>query len=243
MTTSEVKSNMKQYHKAAIVGGVIGLTLLVAYVAYVIAETPAVPDLMTAPAAEVVAFVANERGLAKQPQIEQKRFLERWREVVTQDAKRKEELRVSFEGLDDAQRKAFSAELFQHLKRAFMDDAKCYLRMPQDDRFDFLKQRLDEYNRGTVFAKEVAIGFSKQFRGTEDDLRRWVMENTTPEERAIGEPYFQALEQVQEQIRKAERPVRPTSAPASRARSSLLRTRNAPAPRSSLIALSAVPVE
>lgn len=213
MTTPEVKSSMKQYRKAAVAGGVVGLTLLAAYVAYVMAETPSVPDLMTAPAAEVVAFVASERGLAKQPQIEQKRFLERWRDVVAQDAERKEDLRACFEGLDDAQRKAFSAELFRHLKRAFMDDAKCYLRLPQDDRFDFLRQRLDEYSRGTVFAKEVAIGFSKQFRGTEDDLRRWVMENTTPEERAIGEPYFQALEQVQEQISKTQRAGQPVSAP------------------------------
>jgi hypothetical protein len=116
------------------------------------------------------------------------------------DAKRKKELKTSFETLDKNVRKDFSAELFKHIKRSFLDDARGYARLAQEERYAFLRDRIDQYSERALFVKDVAAGFSKQFKGTEEDLRGWIMEHTTAEERAIGEPYVEALKRAEEQV-------------------------------------------
>ena len=205
MTTDQVKTAAHRHRPAALVGGLIGLILLVAYVAYELAMTPSVPDLQKSPAKDVVAYIASPRGLDKQPQVEQQRFLERWRDLVTQDPKKKDELKACFESIDDELRQGFSAEIFKHFKRNFLDDARAYGRLAMDERNAFLRDRIGQYRDRALFVKDVARGFSKQFKGTEEDLRGWIMEHTTPEERTIGEPYVDALKKAEEQVRKENR--------------------------------------
>jgi hypothetical protein len=186
-------------------GGLIGLALLIGYIAYEYVLTPSAPDLQKCTAAEVIAYIGSPRGLAKLPQVQQQRFLERWRDLVTQDVKKKEELKACFEGMDEDARKDFSAELFKHIKRSFLDDAKGYARLVQEERYAFLRDRIDQYRERALFVKDVAAGFSRQFKGTEDDMRGWIMEHTTAEERAIGEPYVEALKRAEEQVHKEKR--------------------------------------
>jgi hypothetical protein len=216
MTTDQVKTTVHRHRRAAIAGGLIGLALLSAYVVYEYAMTPKTPDLQRSPAGDVVVFIANSRGLGKMPQVEQQRFLERWRDLVMQDAKKKEELKACFETLDESLRQEFSAELFKHIKRNFLDDAKAYARLQEGQRFAFLHDRIGQYRDRALFVKDVGRGFSKQFKGTEEDLRGWVMEHTTAEERAIGEPYVEALKRAEEQARKERQraAASPESAPA-----------------------------
>lgn len=197
------------------VGGLIGVAMLAAYVVYVVVLTPPVPDLQKAPAQEVVAYIANQRGLGTRPQIEQQRFLERWRDLLLQDAKKKEELRACFQSIDEDLRKEFSSEIFKHFKRSFLDDARAYASLPQAGRYAFLQERVGEYRQRAVFLKDVAVGFTKEFRGGEDDVREWVMQHTTAEERAMGEPYVEALKKIEVQIHRERRAA--DSAPASAA--------------------------
>jgi hypothetical protein len=217
MTTDQVKATVHRYRPAAVVGGLTGLALLIAYVAYEYAMTPAAPDIQKSPARDVITYIASPRGLSGLPQVEQQRFLERWRDVVTQDTRKKEELKACFENMDDQLRQDFSTEIFKHFKRNFLDDAKAFGRLPQQDRNAFLRDRIAQYRERALFVKDVARGFSRQFKGSEEDLRGWVMEHTSPEERSIGEPYVEALKKAEDQVRKETRkPVAATtSSPAS----------------------------
>jgi hypothetical protein len=211
MTTDQVKATVHRHRPAAMAGGLIGLALLIAYVGYQYAMTPSAPDLQKSPPAEVIAYIANSRGLDKLAQVEQQRFLERWRDMVMQDAKKKDELRACFETLDEDVRQSFSEGMFKHFKRNFLDDAKAYARLPQEERYAFLHDRIGQYRERAMFVKDVARGFSKQFKGTEEDLRGWVMEHTTAEERAIGEPYVEALKRAEELVRKEKRRAAPAA--------------------------------
>ena len=205
MTTDQVKATVHRHRPAAVAGGVIGLALLVGYVAYEYAMTPSTPDLQKSPAAAVIAYIASPRGLAKVPQVEQQRFLERWRDFIMQDSKKKEELKTCFETLDEDARQEFSAELFKHIKRSFLDDAKGYARLAQEERYAYLRDRIGQYRDRALFVKDVAAGFGRQFKGTEEDMRGWIMEHTTAEERAIGEPYVEALKKAEEQVHKEKK--------------------------------------
>jgi hypothetical protein len=212
MTIDEPKTPATRHRSAAKIGAVAGLALLLVYLGYEYGMTPMVPDVQKATAAEVVAYISDSRGLSRQPQVEQQRFLERWRDLIMSDAAKKEELRTCFEKMDDLLRKDFSAEMFKHFKRSFLDDAKMYAAMPRESKSAFLRDKATQYRDRAVFLKDVAVGFGKQFKGTEDDMREWIMENTTAEERALGEPYAEALKKADEQIRKEQRGT-PTTSP------------------------------
>ena len=215
MMTDEAKTTATRHRFAAKIGAVVGLMLLVAYLGYEYGMTPLAPDVQKATASEIVVYIADPRGLNRQPQVEQQRFLEQWRDIIMGDAAKKEELKACFEKMEDDLRKAFSTEMSKHFKQAFLDDARMYASMPQDTKFAFLRERVAQYHERAVFLKEVAVGFSRQFKGTEDDMREWIMQNTTPEERAVGEPYAEALKRADEQVRKEHRA--PTPPATSRA--------------------------
>ncbi|MFH1420282.1 MAG: hypothetical protein ABII12_18570 [Planctomycetota bacterium] len=205
MTTDEVKTTVKKHSPAALFGGAVGVVLLIACVIYVVAGTPERPDLQTASASQIVAYIADDRGLAQLAQIEQQAFLEQWEKVVSENAAKKADLRACFENIGDDERKEFSDAMFKHIKRSFLLDAKRFHRLPADETFAFLRERTDTYRQRALFIKDVAVGFKKQFTGSEDDLRKWVMEHTTAEDRTIGEPYYQALERVKDQIAREQR--------------------------------------
>jgi len=213
MTTDEPKATTARHRSAAKIGAIVGLILLLVYIGYEYGMTPMAPEVQKATAAEVVAYIADPRGLGRQPQVEQQRFLERWRDLIMKDAARKEELKTYFQGMDEALRKNFSAEMFRHFKQAFLDDAKMYAALPRESKSAFLREKTTQYDQRAVFLKDVAIGFSRQFTGTEDDVRAWIMENTTAEERAIGEPYADAIKKAADQMRKERRGAPPASAP------------------------------
>lgn len=204
MTADEMKNAAKRHRHAALYGGIGGLALLVAYFAYEFVMTPAPPDARTAPSAEVVAYIADARGLSKLSQIEEQRFLHQWRDLLLEDSAKKEELKECFVDLDDHRRRAFSEAIFKHFKRSFLDDARRFGQLSKEERYEYLHGRVAQYRQQAGFVKDVAVGFSKQFSGRQDDLQKWIMEHTSAEDRAIGEPYLEALKRVREQIRKQQ---------------------------------------
>jgi hypothetical protein len=216
MTSDDVRTAVKRHRRAAVYGGVVGLALLIAYVAYAVIQTPPVPDLDSAPPLDVVSYIANPRGLAKQPDIEQQRFLEQWEDVVMRDPQRKEALRACFEGIDDETRERFSDAFFDNVKRAFLEDAKRFNRLPVEERYAFLSERTGAYRERVLFLKDVAAGFKKQLPRTQDEGMQWLMKHTTAEERDVGTPYAEALKRIQEQLKKEGRaPEAQASAPTS----------------------------
>lgn len=205
MTTGEVKQVVKRHRPAALFGGIAGVALIAGWFGYDIAMTPARPDVANAKAADIVAFISNDRGLNRLPDVEQEQFLDQWKTQITQPGK-DADLKDCLDGLDDEARKAFGDVIFRQAKRSLIDDAKRYASQatPQA-KSDFLRQRLEDYAGQTLFIKKVAGSFRGSGPKTQDELQKWVMEHTTAEERAIGEPYVEALKRVRELVKKEQR--------------------------------------
>ena len=209
MTAEDFKTTVNRHRPAALIGGIAGAGILIGYVVYYFAMIPPTPDLKTAPPAEVVAYVGNERGLDRLPQIEQQNFMLRWRDVLLEDAGKKDALRACLETLPDEPRKAFSEAIFKHLKRAFLDDAKLFSQTPKEQQYAFLQKRIIEGREQILFIKDVTIGLKNTLPGSQDEFQKWLLEHTTPEERAWGEPYYNALKRVRVQVEKEERTSQP----------------------------------
>lgn len=205
MSTNSFKEIYKRHRVAFIVGTVAGVGLIGGVFAYNIAMTPPKPDMGKASACEVVAFIGNSRGLARLPQIEQEQFLDQWKVHVMKPENRKQ-LKECFDTLEDSQRKDFSAAVFKHAKRAFLDDAEGFAALKTSGEKDqYLRGKIKGYTTDALFTKEVAASFKGDATYRQDDLQAWIMENTTAKERSIGEPYVEALKRIREQVKKEER--------------------------------------
>ena len=205
MTTGEVKQVVKRHRPAALFGGMAGVALIVGWFGYDIAMTPAKPDIGNAEAKEIVAYISNERGLAKLADVEQEQFLRRWQEHVVQPGK-DVELKECLDGLDEESRRAFGEAIFRQAKRKFLDEAKRYsAQTTPQERNDFIRERLEEYAAQSAFTKKVAGSFRGSGPKSQDELQKYIMEHTTAEERAIGEPYAEALKRVREVVKKEQR--------------------------------------
>ena len=206
MTNEQQHRGVKRYRLAAIGGVVVGVGLLAGYFAYESAMTPAKPNISTAAAAEVVAYIGDDRGLTKLSQVEQEQFLIQWREHVATPAAKKD-LKSCFDGLEDDARKRFSDSIFKHIKRAFISDARQFSRLIQpQEKSNFIRKKVGEYRDQALFAKDVAAAFKGDLSKRPEDLQQWAIENTTAEERSLAEPYMDALKRIREIIRKEERP-------------------------------------
>jgi len=204
MTTDQMKSAVKRHRPAAILGGVAGLVVLLGWVGYVIVSTPARPEIETAKASEVIAYISNSRGLQRLPEIEQQQFLQRWKAHVEQP-KNKEALRHCFDQLSDRERKQFTETISKYLKRTFMDDARHFGQLTDPaEQYGFLQKKLAEGHQQLLFIKEVAGAFKGDIGGREE-FNQWVLSHTTAKERVIGERYVEALKRVALQARKEAR--------------------------------------
>lgn len=205
MTTGEVKQVVKRHRPAALFGGIAGVLLIAGWFGYDIAMTPSRPDVATAKAAEMVNYISNSRGLARLAQVEQEQFLDQWKTQMMKPG-RDAELKECLDEINEDQRQAFADAVFRQAKRAFMDDAKKYAEQstPQQ-RNDFIRDRLTQYAQDAAFTKKVAGSFRGSGPKSQDEMQKWVIEHTTPEERAIGEPYVEALKRVREVVKKEQR--------------------------------------
>jgi hypothetical protein len=197
--------NVYKRHRTAVLAGMVcGLVILAAWVGYEWGMTPAVPNVQQAPAEEVVAYIGNPRGLARMPQIQQEQFLQQWKDHVQKEPARSQ-LRECFRTLEEETRKAFSAAIMKQIKRAFLADARQFSSLTSpEDRSGFTRNKVLQYRDEALFMKDVAVGFKAPVGSRTDDAQQWVMENTTAEERAIGEPYYNALKRVRDQVRKEQ---------------------------------------
>ena len=192
-------------HKSSMKAGIlVGLLLLCGVVGYLYASTPTKPNVQTAGPRAIVEYVSHDRGLISLPQVEQEHFLKQWQNRISSDDKSRDELKECFKNLSDDDRKRFSMAMTKQFKRAFIDDAKRYATLDAKEKFNFLTDRITVYAGQAQVLKEVTkdSGFKKDLPGGPDEVQVWIMENTTAEERAIGEPYVDALKRIREQQRK-----------------------------------------
>ncbi len=210
MTTEELKTAARRHRPAALLGGGIGLLLLFSYLGYQFAVTPRRPDPRTARAAEVIAYVRAERGLAALSLVEARQYLAQWQEAIRLDPARKADYASCLEALPDPERKALAEALFAQGKRAFLDDAERHRRLASSkEQYAFLLGRLEEYEEQAAFFKELAASFPRAEAVALPEFQRWLFEHTTEEERELGQAYAAALQRVAEQVRKERRTSRP----------------------------------
>lgn len=204
MTAEDVKQVVRKNRPAALWGVVAGVVVLAAWIGYVVAMTPSRPVIDKAPPAEVVAYVCNERGLAKLPQIEQEDFLRKWHAHLTSGHHAKA-LQEHLVALDDDARKQFVDVIFKHLKRVFLTDARQFVALTDPvEKSRFVRGRFEQMESQSAFIKEVGKAFARDFTGGVT-YEEWLIRNTTPEERELGTPYFDALRSVRDHIRKEQR--------------------------------------
>lgn len=219
MTVKQVKDMVKQHRRSAVYGGLGGLAVVLLFVGWAVLEiiwTPAKPNVYTATQPQIVAYVADSRGLVKLNQIEQEQFLKGWMESVMPDPQRRSALAGALGGLDERDRKRFGDAVMKHMKRDFMGDAEQYDRIKDSDKgYAFLRERHTEYTENAAFMKEVGAAFRNDFDSRPEKLQEWVIEHTTAEERAIGEPYVEALKRVRMQIRREQSAARSEAGGAS----------------------------
>jgi len=205
MPTEQVQHIVKHHRPALYIGAGLGLAIILIFVGFEISMTPSAPILQKASASEVVAYVANDRGLAKLPDVQQKQFLEEWQKHLTDD-KAREELKTCLKGMGDEQRKGFTNAIARQYKKSFLEDARHFaqLRTPQE-KSEFCRKKLIEGRDQALQLKDIAVVLKTASGQRMDDVQQWVLENTSAEERAIGEPYVDALKRVREQVKKEER--------------------------------------
>src|SRR5262245_24933070 len=103
MTNEQVRDAVKKHRRAAVYGIAVGLAVVLALVGWQVIEiamTPSTPNVATVAESEIIGFIGNPRGLARLSDVEQEQFLVKWKQNVTTDPKRKDELRVCFDGMD-----------------------------------------------------------------------------------------------------------------------------------------------
>lgn len=194
--------------RPAMIGGMIGMVAVlgaIGYVAYGLLMTPDKPSIATASQREVVEFISNPRGLRKLPRVEQEKLLLGWRQSLMSDEAKQTELKKCFDGMNDVERSDFTESVFDHIKRAFVEDARAYAQTPSNERYKFLREKFQAYTGEAMFMKQVAGSFKGGAAVGYDEQQKWIIEHTTPAERAICEPYVQALQDTREHVKKEQR--------------------------------------
>ncbi len=204
MTTEEVKTTVKKHRSSAVLGGVAGILLVGGYFAFQVIMTPAEPEIQTAPATEVIDYVINSRGLENLADIEQQRFLDRWKSRITGDDAYRTALKTGLQNLSDADRKAFTEVLFGHIKKVFVDDATQFAQLTTaGDQSQFCRRKFKELESQKAFLTDLAAVFSADFRGNK--IEEWILAHTSAAERQVGEPYYDALKRVGTQLKNEAR--------------------------------------
>ncbi|MEK6643753.1 MAG: hypothetical protein AABZ08_07570 [Planctomycetota bacterium] len=205
MPTEHVQHVVKHHRPALLIGAIVGLLLIGGFVMYEFSSTPTTPIPTKASAAEMVDFIANDRGMVKLPDVQQKQLLDEWQRHLN-DPKARDELKVFIKDVNEDTRKAFLNALLRQIKKSFLDDAKKFASLTTaGEKNAHCRQKLIEGRDQALQFKDLAVLFKTNSGTRTDDMQQWVMENTTAEERAIGEPYVDALKRIREQVKKEER--------------------------------------
>jgi hypothetical protein len=168
-----------------------GIWLLVTQVLLV----PRVPDATT-PAAEVVWFIAHEKGL---PRLDQRRFealLEQQLRRLRQDAAFRAAFVAEYSTSSAEEQKAFRFHLFDAFKPVVMGDIRRFHELRGPAREQYVDERIVAYNRMAVLWGDLRDQEIKATIGptlTKDELFELLLEKTTEEERALGAAYAQAV--------------------------------------------------
>lgn len=204
MMVEEINKSVKQNRNWAVLGIGVGLGLLIAYFGYELVMAVDVPAIREAKPKVIVSYISNPRGLRKLTQIEQRQFLDEWRDYLMSDAEAKEALSRHLKELEEEPRKQFVEQIVFQLKEIVVSDAKQYESMATAERSKFVHKRADELGGQREFVEDLGKIFGKDMGG-QDEFRKLIFQITTPQERDVSMPYLDAIQRAIEQRRNQRR--------------------------------------
>ncbi|HPF37307.1 MAG TPA: hypothetical protein P5081_08975 [Phycisphaerae bacterium] len=204
MMVEEINKSVKKNRNWAVLGAVVGAVAIVGYFGYQFAMTVEKPTIRDNKPKVIVSYICNSRGLRSLAKIEQRQFLEEWRDYLMKDDAAQSALTAHLKDLDLDQRKAFVNEMVNQFKEIILDDARQYQRLKSAERNAYVHKKADELEGQEKFIRQLGDIFGKDMGG-QDAFRGLMLEITTPAEREIIMPYIEALQRVIEQHRKQRR--------------------------------------
>lgn len=198
----------KQQQALKVAGVVTAVVLVGLLGGYWLVDTltaPPVPDVKVASAEDIATFMGHQRGLIRMSHGEQVAFLaDFWPRFNSPQGKT--EFGAVMAEMAPSELGRLQEVIFDLTKAQVMDDAEKFNKLPDEQRDEFVRQRVDQYDT-----------FRANFRGREvDDLKEglpvdpdeWsksVMTRTTAADRALCQPYIEALQNEIENQRRAGR--------------------------------------
>ena len=204
MMTDAIKTNVKKNRHWAFLGAGLGVVLIVGYFGYEMAMTPDRPATVSASQAEIVSYIIDPRGMSKLADIEERQFLDAWRERLVTDAEQKSSLKAALTALSSEERKRFIDTMLKQFKRVIVNDAEQFEQLPSSERSAFVLKKTTEFEAQESFVRDLSLIFGAEAPSS-DKLREWVFEHTSPQERELCVPYVEAIQRVAEQRRKQRR--------------------------------------
>ncbi|MCA9255229.1 MAG: hypothetical protein KDA33_06300 [Phycisphaerales bacterium] len=204
MMVEEINKSVKKNRNWAVLGAVVGAVAIVGYFGYQFAMTPEKPTIRDNKPKVIVSYICNPRGLRSIAKIEQRQFLEEWRDYLMKDDAAQSALTAHLKDLDLDQRKVFVNEMVYQFKEIVVDDARQFQRLKSADRNAYVHRKSDELEGQEKFVRQLGEIFGKDIGG-QDAFRNLLIEITTPEEREVVMPYIEALQRIIEQNHKQRR--------------------------------------
>ncbi len=193
----------KHGRKISIAGGgvVFGLLLLLTITWVVdLALAPSVPDIQTASAEQVAAFLANKRGFARIPMDDRRKMLF---EIWNSSQELSEGMGEAFARLASRDREQVRIAAMQvamdHLVRA----ARAYRQLNPKERDRFIIDFLDEHEKLRVQLRGMADSFQDTLPTETDGWTKAIVTETTARQRAQVKPFVDHLARVAEQRKMA----------------------------------------
>lgn len=156
--------------------------------------TPATPTV-DAPPADVVRYIAHEKGLPRRTADGQREFLEQLAARVSGDEAFRSQFNSALQRLPEETRRAFRENLFRAFKPVILGDARRFRDLTSADaRQRYLDDRIVHYNRGRGAFQSARLDRSILGGLTvdKDSLLRLILTETTAEERAIAMIFINA---------------------------------------------------
>ncbi len=189
--------------KISIAGGgvVFGLLLLLTITWVVdLALAPAVPDIQTASAEQVAAFLANKRGFSRLPINDRRKMLF---EIWSSSQELSDGMGEAFARLSSRDRGQVRIEAMRvamdHLVRA----ARSYRKLNPKERDKYIEDFLDEHEALRVQLRGMVDSFKDSLPTRSNEWTKSIVTQTTARQRAQVKPFVDHLARVAEQRKMA----------------------------------------
>jgi hypothetical protein len=170
-----------------------------AYTVFEALALPSAPDLTTADADAVAAYLGDPRGWCGLSLTERKQWLLDLA-AAREDGPAREALTDALRRMAKSEKQIFVDGFLEVVKPELLADARAFSRLPVREQDGFLREKLEDYNAlatalrgGDKGTTSLTASFGSALPGGKADWSRVLMEKTTAAERAEIMPYIGRL--------------------------------------------------